>query len=127
VLAKSLAARGFRIVSGGTDTHLLLVDLTSKRITGSDASSMLGQAGITVNKNLIPFDKKSPSVTSGIRLGTAAVTTRGMKEREMRQIAEFINEAIEASDEPKKLKEIKERVLKLTRRFPLYAELLKEQ
>jgi glycine hydroxymethyltransferase len=122
-LAKCLAKRGFRIVSGGTDTHLILVDLTEKGITGCDASLALEQAGITVNKNLIPFDKKSAATTSGIRLGTAAVTTRGMKEFHMRKIAQFIDEAIEGSDDPKKLKEIKTGVLGLTKRFPLYPEL----
>jgi glycine hydroxymethyltransferase len=126
-LARALANKGFRIVSGGTDTHLLLVDLNEKRITGSDASSILGEAGITVNKNLIPFDKKSAAVTSGIRLGTAAVTTRGMKEFHMHKIAQFINDAIEASDEPKRLAEIRKEVLGLTARFPLYPELLKER
>jgi glycine hydroxymethyltransferase len=126
-IARSLAKKNFRIVSGGTDTHLLLVDLSEKDITGSDASKALGQASITVNKNLIPFDKKSPATTSGIRLGTAAVTTRGMKEFHMRQIAEFIYEAIEASDNPKELEVIRRKVLSLTKRFPLYPELLKEK
>lgn len=123
-LARSLAKKGFRIVSGGTDTHLILVDLIEKGITGSDASRILEEAGITVNKNLIPFDKKSAGVTSGIRLGTAAVTTRGMKEFHMRQIAQFIHQAIEASDDPKRLKSIKEEVLSLNKKFPLYPELL---
>ncbi len=123
-LVRVLAKKGFRIVSGGTDTHLLLIDLTEKRITGADASLILEEAGITVNKNLIPFDKKSASVTSGIRLGTQAVTTRGMKEIHMRKIAQFINDAIQASDEPKKSAEIKKEVLNLTRKFPLYPELL---
>lgn len=122
-LARCLSKRGFRIVSGGTDTHLLLVDLSAQRITGRDASEALGYAGITVNKNLIPFDKKSAATTSGIRLGTAAVTTMGMKEFQMRQIANFIDQAIEASDDREKLKEIKDKVLVLTRRFPIYAQL----
>jgi len=126
-LARVLATKGFRIVSGGTDTHLMLVDLAEKRITGNDASLILGEAGITVNKNLIPFDKKSAAVTSGIRLGTAAVTTRGMKELQMRKIAQFINDAVEASDDRKELKKIKEGVLSLTRKFPLYPELLKDK
>lgn len=126
-LAGALAHKGFRIVSGGTDTHLILVDLTQEGLTGADASLVLEQANITVNKNLIPFDKKSPATTSGIRLGTAAVTTRGMKEFHMRQIAQFIDEAIEASDKPEKLNEIKEKVLILTKKFPLYIELLKEK
>jgi len=119
-LCRSLEKKGFRIVSGGTDTHLLLVDLTPKRITGSDASVCLGQAGITVNKNLIPFDKKSASTTSGIRLGTAAVTTRGLKEFHMRKIAQWISEAIDASSDAAALKGIRQEVLGLTRRFPLY-------
>jgi len=122
-LAAELAKKGFRIVSGGTDTHLMLVDLTQKRITGADASYVLGKAGITVNKNLIPFDKKSPAVTSGIRLGTAAVTTRKMKEPQMRLVANLINQAIESSDDPKKLEVIRKEVLTLAKKFPLYPEL----
>jgi len=126
-LSRQLSKRDFRIVSGGTDTHLLLADLTEKGITGQDASRVLGQAGITVNKNLIPFDKKSAGVTSGIRLGTAAITTRGMKEFHVRQIAEFIHQAIEASDNIKELEKIKAQVSALTKKFPLYPELLKEK
>jgi len=126
-LAGALSKKGFRIVSGGTDTHLILVDLNEKGITGKDASVVLEQAGITVNKNLIPYDKKSASVTSGVRLGVAAVTTRGMKEFHMRRIAQFINEAIDYSDDSKRLKDIKREVLILTKRFPLYVELLKEK
>lgn len=120
-----LAKKGFRIVSGGTDTHLMLVDLTEKRITGADASLVLEQACITANKNLIPFDQKSASVASGIRLGTAAVTTRGMKDAEMKKIAQFISDTIDNSDNPEAIKKIKEEVLYLTKRFPLYPELLK--
>lgn len=126
-LARSLAKFNFRIVSGGTDTHLMLVDLSEKRITGADASRILEQAGITVNKNLIPFDKKSPAVTSGIRIGTQAVTTRGMKEFHMRKIAQLINKAVESSDNQKKLSEIKKEVSDLTNSFPLYQELLREK
>jgi len=124
-LARALARNNFRIVSGGTDTHLLLVDLSEKGVTGRDASLILEQAAITVNKNLIPFDKKSAAVTSGIRLGSAAVTTRGMKEFHMRKIARFINDAIDSSDDPKALLAIRKEVLSLTKRFPLYPELLK--
>ncbi|MFA5114524.1 MAG: serine hydroxymethyltransferase [Candidatus Omnitrophota bacterium] len=124
-LSRSLAKRGFRIVSGGTDTHLLLADLTEKGITGSDASRALGESNITVNKNLIPFDKKSAAVTSGIRLGTAAVTTRRMKEYQMRQIAGFINRAVEASDDKKALQLIRDEVIALTRKYPLYPQLSK--
>ena len=126
-LANGLGKKGFRLVSGGTDTHLILLDLTEKRITGADAQEALEEAGITVNKNLIPFDRKSAATTSGIRLGTAAITTRGIKEAQMRQIANFISEAIDASDDQKKLGLIKEEVLGLTKRFPLYPELLKEK
>jgi len=122
-LAAAMAAKDFRIVSGGTDTHLMLVDLTKKNISGCDASSLLGTAGITVNKNLIPFDKKSPAVTSGIRLGTAAVTTRGMKEQEMRRIAGLIDEAIKIGDNAVELMSIRQKVLELTKKFPLYPEL----
>jgi len=124
-LGRALARNNFRIVSGGTDTHLLLVDLSDKGVTGKDASLILEQAGITVNKNLIPFDKKSASVTSGIRLGTAAITTRGMKEFHMRKIAGFINNAIDSSDDRRVLSEIKKEVLSLTKRFPLYPQAFK--
>jgi glycine hydroxymethyltransferase len=124
-LAASLEKLGFRIVSGGTDTHLMLVDLTEKRITGKDASFVLGQVNITVNKNLIPFDSKPAGVTSGIRIGTPAVTTRGLKEFHMRKIASFINSAVEESDNPLKLDEIKKEVTALTKKFPLYPELAK--
>ncbi|MCX5711187.1 MAG: serine hydroxymethyltransferase [Candidatus Omnitrophica bacterium] len=123
-LAKALAGYGFRIVSGGTDNHLMLVDLSEKGITGSDASFILGVAGITVNKNLIPFDKKSAGVASGIRIGTAAVTTRGMREAQMHKIAQLINKAIEGSDNTDILKEVRKEVLALAKRFPLYPELM---
>ncbi len=119
-LSKALEEKDFRIVSGGTDNHLMLLDLTSKQISGKEASAVLGEAGITVNKNLIPFDKQTPAVTSGIRLGTAAVTTRGMKEVQIRQIASFIDEAIGLRGEHKKLPDIRKKVLALTKRFPLY-------
>ncbi len=125
-LAKGLEKRDFMIVSGGTDTHLILVDLRSKGITGQDASLALEQAGITVNKNLIPFDKRSTSVTSGIRLGTAALTTRGMKEFHMQKIARYIDSAIKFSDEPEQLNKIKQEVLLFTKKFPLYAQLQKK-
>jgi len=125
-LARSLANLGFRMVSGGTDTHLMLVDLSEKGVTGADASRILGEVGITVNKNLIPFDKKSPAVASGIRLGTAAVTTRRLKEVHMRQIAKFINEAIEGSDDLKRLERVSKEVLNLTKKYPLYPELSRE-
>jgi len=98
-LAQSLQEKGYRIVSGGTDNHLLLVDLRSKGITGKQAQEILGKVNITVNKNLIPYDPQSPFLTSGIRLGTPAVTTRGMKEEDMEKIADFIDKALNARDE----------------------------
>ena len=122
-LAESLKQKGFRIVSGGTDTHLSLVDLTPKCISGKDASLLLEEAGITVNKNLIPFDSKGAAVTSGIRLGTAAITTRGIREPQVSAIAGFINEAIDNRDDAQQLEKIRNKVLVLTKKFPLYPDL----
>ena len=122
-LAAALEGAGYRIVSGGTDTHLMLVDLSEKGITGNEASQVLEQAGITVNKNLIPFDKKSPMVTSGIRLGTAALTTRRMKEPQMRQIARLIDTAIGHREELSAIRDVRRRVRELAGRFPLYPQL----
>lgn len=122
-LADALEKKGFRIVSGGTDTHLMLVDLNAKEVTGTDASKILGEVNITVNKNLIPFDLKSPTVTSGIRLGTAAVSTRKMQEPQMVQIAGLINDALENPGSPEKLAQVKKETLALTKKFPLYPEL----
>jgi len=122
VLAASLAESGARIVSGGTDNHLMLVDLSPLGITGKEAETWLDAANITVNKNGIPFDQKSPFVTSGIRVGSPAVTTRGMKEPEMRQIALFIVEVLKCKGDEKVLKAVAEKVLGLTKRFPAPAE-----
>ncbi len=125
--AKTLAGKlmefGFDVISGGTDNHLMLIDLSNKNITGKQAEKSLELAGITVNKNMVPFDTKSPFVTSGIRIGTPAVTTRGMKENEMIKIAEIINSAIENYDNESKLEELKSEVKNLCSGFPLYAEL----
>jgi len=118
-LAEALASYGFRIVSGGTDNHLLLVDLRDKGLTGKDAAQALDQAGITVNKNVIPFDERSPFVTSGIRLGTPAVTTRGMNEEDMETIAGLIAEALEKPEDAQHLERIRARVLALTNRYPV--------
>lgn len=118
VLADELAGFGFRLVSGGTDNHLLLVDLTSKNITGKDAEKLLDKAGITVNKNTIPFETQSPFITSGIRIGTAAVTTRGFKEDEMKQIALLINKIIEGREN--EVQRVQEKVNEICRRFPIY-------
>lgn len=120
-LAEVLEKGGLRLVSGGTDNHMILVDLkSSKGLTGQAVEKALDKAGITVNKNGIPYDTEKPMVTSGIRIGTPAVTTRGMKEKEMEEIGNFILETIENINDDKKLSEIKERVKKLCLRFPLY-------
>jgi len=124
-LAGELAKYNFRIVSGGTDTHLMLVDLSAKNITGKEASCLLGDVNITVNKNLIPFDKQPAGVTSGIRIGTPAVTTRGLKEPQMREIAQFISEAVKSRDDALKLAGIKKKVLQLAKRFSLYKKVIK--
>ncbi len=118
-LAKALVDRGFRLVTGGTDNHLMLVDLRPKQITGRKAEHLLDQVGITVNKNAIPNDPEKPFVTSGIRIGTPAVTTRGMKEAEMEQIADLIDRTLSARDDEAKLAAIKAEVAELTKRFPL--------
>ncbi len=124
-LAGALTLNNFRIVSGGTDNHLMLVDLSGKGVTGKEASSALGEVNITVNKNLIPFDQKGPDVTSGIRVGTPAITTRGLKESQIREVAKFINDCLEAKDNPSKLEVIKKEVIALTKKFPVYPELIK--
>jgi glycine hydroxymethyltransferase len=118
-LAAALASRGFRIVSGGTDNHLMLVDLRPKKLTGKIAQESLDKAGITTNKNLIPYDTEKPLVTSGIRLGTPAVTTRGMKEAEMDQIAALITEVLEKPDDAAVQASVKQKVRTLTAKFPL--------
>jgi len=121
-LAAALAAAGFRLVSGGTDTHLMLVDVFSKGITGKVAEAALGRAGITVNKNAIPFDQNPPMVASGIRVGTPAVTTRGMREPEMDQIAEFIARVLAAPEDERAIAAVRAEVEALCRTFPLYPE-----
>ena len=123
-LAAALTSSGFRIVSGGTDNHIVLVDVFSKGITGKVAEAALGAAGITVNKNAIPFDQNPPMVASGIRLGTPAVTTRGMGEPEMDRVAEFIRRALASPEDAAALATIKHEVEELCRKFPLYQERL---
>ncbi len=122
-LAVSLADFGFDIVSGGTDNHLMLIDLNNKNITGKAAENSLELAGITVNKNMVPFDTRSPFVTSGIRIGTPAVTTRGMKEPEMKKIAEFINRVTSDHENKTTLEQVKKEVKELCSGFPLYSDL----
>ncbi len=121
VLAETLATEGFRIISGGTDTHLMLVDVFSKGMLGSDAEKALGEAGITVNKNAIPFDTNPPMKPSGIRIGTPALTTRGMKEAEMRQVGRWIAEVLNNRMEPNVNSKVRRQVLELAEAFPLYA------
>jgi glycine hydroxymethyltransferase len=121
-MAETLAAEGFRIISGGTDTHLMLVDVFSKGMFGSEAEKALGEAGITVNKNAIPFDTNPPMKPSGIRVGTPALTTRGMKEKEMRQIGLWIAEALNHRTSADVLGRIRRQVYELAEAFPLYLE-----
>jgi glycine hydroxymethyltransferase len=120
-LAKALLGEGFRLVSGGTDNHLMLVDVFSKGITGKAAEAALDKAGITVNKNTIPFDTNKPMVGSGIRIGTPALTTRGMREAEMEEIGHLIARALGKIDDETELAAVKRDVKKLCDRFPLYA------
>lgn len=122
ILAEALMSKGYNLVSGGTDNHLMLVDLRNKNLTGKQAEKALDEAGITTNKNAVPYDTQPPLVTSGIRLGTPAVTTRGMKEAEMKQIAEFIDKVLMNVDNLVLLKSIKEEVREFTSRFPLFQE-----
>jgi glycine hydroxymethyltransferase len=122
VMAETLAADGFRIIAGGTDTHLMLVDVFSKGMLGSEAEKALGEAGITVNKNAIPFDTNPPLKPSGIRIGTPALTTRGMKEEQMRQIGHWIAEALNNRTDSGVLGRIRRQVYELAEAFPLYAE-----
>ncbi len=119
-LAAALAGEGYRIISGGTDTHLLLVDVFAKGMLGSEAEAALGKAGITVNKNAIPYDTNPPLKPSGVRFGTPALTTRGMRESEMRQIARWIGEALEHRNDASRLRAIHGRVSEMAEQFPLY-------
>jgi glycine hydroxymethyltransferase len=123
-LAANLATQGYRIVSGGTDNHLMLVDVFSKGITGKAAEAALGKAGITVNKNAIPFDQNPPMTASGIRIGTPAITTRGMREAEMDEVGSMIGRVLAAPDDHRVAGMVKEEVERLCRKFPLYPERL---
>ncbi|HIE33376.1 MAG TPA: aminotransferase class I/II-fold pyridoxal phosphate-dependent enzyme, partial [Thermodesulfobacteriaceae bacterium] len=122
-LAEVLSAEGFRLVSGGTDNHLILVDLSKQGLTGAEAEEALDRAGITVNKNAIPFDPLPPKVTSGIRIGTPAVTTRGLKEREMEMVGEWISAVLKDPKNESLLREIREKVRRLCEEFPVYRDL----
>src|ERR1700690_3470389 len=122
VLAETLASEGFRVISGGTDTHLMLIDVFAKGMLGSEAEKALGEAAITVNKNAIPFDTNPPMKPSGVRIGTPALTTRGMKEAEMRQVGRWISEALQHRGDAAVLGRIRRQVLELAEAFPLYPE-----
>jgi len=122
VLAQTLADEGFRIISGGTDTHLMLVDVFAKGMLGSEAEKALGEAAITVNKNAIPFDTNPPMKPSGIRIGTPALTTRGMREAEMQQVGRWIAEVLLHRTDAALLAKVGKQVLELCEAFPLYAE-----
>lgn len=119
-LAQGLTDEGFRLISGGTDTHLMLIDLTSKGINGKDAQFLLDSVDITVNRNTIPFEQLSPFVTSGLRLGTPALTSRGMMENEMLEVTRLLSQAIADRDNPAALDEVRQGVLRLTSQFPLW-------
>ncbi len=126
VLAEAIGAEGYRIISGGTDTHVMLIDVFQKGMLGSEAEYALGEAGITVNKNAIPYDTNPPMKPSGIRIGTPALTTRGMKEPEMRVIAGWIAQALEGRNDTAKLTQIRHQVLEMAEKFPLYGWLRME-
>lgn len=120
VLAQGLIDRGYKIVSGGTDTHLMLLNLTNKGITGKEADAALGAAGIIVNKNAVPYDEKPPAVASGIRLGTPAVSTRGMRETEMQEIVGLVDRALQHRHESATLDDIRAQAKALCGRFPIF-------
>lgn len=121
-MAEAFVKRGYDIISGGTDNHMMLIDLRNKNITGKDAEKTLGKADITVNKNMVPFDDKSPFVTSGIRVGTAAITTRGLKENDMETIVDFIDRAIQNHDNDDALEQIAEEVTEMMSDKPLFMQ-----
>lgn len=120
VMAHAFVAKGYDIISGGTDNHMMLIDLRNKDVSGKDAENALGKANITVNKNMVPFDTRSPFVTSGMRIGVSAVTTRGLKEDDMQQIVEFIDSALSHYEDEDKLKEIAKNVKKMMEERPLF-------
>ena len=124
LLAETLLNLGYEIVSGGTDTHLILVDLTKKEISGKKAERSLEASGITTNKNMVPFDEKSPMITSGIRIGTPALTSRGMKENEMIQIAHLIDGVIRNIEDNSTLKHTRLQISELCSEFPIYEKFL---
>jgi glycine hydroxymethyltransferase len=119
-MADAFVQRGYKIISGGTDNHLMLIDLRSKKLTGKQAEEALIQAEITINKNMVPFDTQSPMVTSGMRIGTPAITSRGFKEKDVVKVVELIDEALQKPEEAKHLKSVKKKVNRFVEKFPLY-------
>lgn len=119
-MAQAFLARGYELISGGTDNHLMLVDLRNKNITGKEAATILGSVDITVNKNMLPYDERSPFVTSGIRVGTPAITTRGLIEKDMDMVVEFIDQAFKYKDNPQKLKTIRQEVNQVMTKYPMF-------
>jgi len=122
IMAKALVEKGYKIISGGTDNHCMLIDLRSKNLTGKEAEKALGEADITVNKNMVPFDDKSPFVTSGIRIGTPAITSRGLKEKDCLKIVEFIDATLKNKDNPKELAKIKSKINTMMSKYPLFKD-----
>lgn len=122
-MAKSFVSRGYQLISNGTDNHLMLIDLRNKNLTGKKAQETLDKAHITLNKNAVPFDDKSPFVTSGIRLGVPAITTRGMKEKHMETIVEMIDKVLMNADDAAVITSVKDEVKTFMQQFPLYPEL----
>lgn len=123
-LAELLVRRDFNLISGGTDNHLMLIDLHNKNVTGKEAEAAMERAGITLNKNMVPFDDRSPFVTSGIRMGTAAITTRGFRENDMEFVADMIDTVISNIGDDAKLDSMREAVREYCTRFPLYTDLV---
>ena len=119
-MAEEFTKRGYKIISGGTDNHLMLIDLRSKNLTGKLAEETLIKADITINKNMVPFDTQSPMVTSGMRIGTPAVTTRGMKEKDVIKVVDLIDEALKKPADDKHQKAVKRKVNTFMKKFPLY-------
>ena len=120
VMAKALIEKGYKIISGGTDNHCMLIDLRSKNLTGKEAEKALGEADITVNKNMVPFDDKSPFVTSGIRIGTPAITSRGLKEKDCLKVVEYIDAALKHKDNPKEIAKLKTKINTMMSKYPLF-------
>jgi glycine hydroxymethyltransferase len=121
-MADALVAKGYKIISGGTDNHCMLIDLRSKGLTGKEAEKALGEADITVNKNMVPFDDKSPFVTSGIRIGTPAITSRGLKEKDCLKVVDFIDAALKNKDNPKELAKLKSKINTMMSKYPLFKD-----